>query len=458
MRALTRLFQDFRPQGVVLGGGGGGGPDIPVTDLGTSVGPYLHQPGGQRIVVGNGSYDGQVGSLTGIRHDRDTSAPYKGWLILEAETPGGAILDLTDPGPGNAYRGGLQLVYPGVANGFQVLPLRIMLVGFHIINGLNDWQWLDYIRTWHCTVSNEVHQWDDQYKTAYDAKHGGDPFQYSTWDANLGMGNWTSSAIRCLFVTHREHYFTDFVDIGDDALFSSLGDVFLRGCRTDNIEHHNVNYLNPAEGYGLKHSDFVQTSGGTTIRARNCSFQGHGQFQTNAGSVTLDFDNYWQYGSPGIGMSFDESAGGGIVGTMKRGRWFANGQYNYTDFPFGTAPRYGGAGYDRMCYQDDHGRFYAGPAGLHWYDDGGTEIGALAFEAQNHIFPAGVSQNSSGILTPDYTAYPSPPWPNTTTVFDHDDNPAVIDREAAGHGPGDWESFFDPDATNNPAAGVYGWP
>jgi hypothetical protein len=451
MRMLPLTLVGYRPQGVIQGtkgSGGGGAPLPPPEDHGTHIGDWFRQGAGLRV-VGN-DLDGANVNVLASHHDADPSAEFGGWLVMQAAVRRGITLDFRDPGPGHSYRGGLNLKYPGAAHGFTKLPLRILLVGFNIV-GLIEPEWIDLLWFYDCVDSNEPHEWDAQYKTAYQAAHGSIPVVgHTNFDDSLpGFGNWTPSCIRMGNCgSSADHglkwFFSDFVDVGDDVIFDASGsDIELVGCRVDNNWHHEINYYNAALGQAAFHSDWGQCMGGSRWKVRRSSLKGHFQSQVNGGSITLDFDQWWSYGSDGVGFSFDETTSGShIVGNMRHGKWFAHGQ-NGGDYQ--SAPRYD-PNFDELAYGQDPtqgGTGFTGPAGLHWHRDTDDAVISMpTFAATYHQRPSGITV-IGGILSPDTTAYPSSPWPRTPHVYDHVDNPAVIDRLVAGHGPNDWAAYIE---------------
>src|SRR3954466_5086385 len=79
-----------------------------------SITDYLQRGGDQVVVVPNGTYSG--GSISAPH--AQTDGPYKGWLVLVAQTPKGVVVDMTN-GP---------LILEGGTS-------RVLFVGFKFING-----------------------------------------------------------------------------------------------------------------------------------------------------------------------------------------------------------------------------------------------------------------------------------------------------------------------------------
>jgi hypothetical protein len=91
---------------------------------------YLDLPGDQVVTVPSGTYT--AGEISKTRSA--TSGPYKGWLVLKAESPGSVVLDLAPPDASlplairGTYNGNGRMVF---ASGAQ----RVLMCGFKHING-----------------------------------------------------------------------------------------------------------------------------------------------------------------------------------------------------------------------------------------------------------------------------------------------------------------------------------
>jgi hypothetical protein len=116
---------------------GGGGK---VVDLGRDIAPYVKQPGDRVVVVPNGRYRA---SSVNAPHPA-TKGPYKGWLVLKAQSRGGVVVDLS--------------------SGMWVLgeqTSRVLFVGFKFVNGSMDVQG-DHIAFWYTDHSFPASEWARQ--------------------------------------------------------------------------------------------------------------------------------------------------------------------------------------------------------------------------------------------------------------------------------------------------------
>src|SRR5436190_12248317 len=111
----------------------------------SSVTDLASLPGDQVVVVPNGTYKG--GGTVNAPHPA-TSGPYKGWLVLVAETKGGVTVDMSTS---NLTLG------PTTS--------RVLFVGFKFINGMFIIQG-DDIAFWYTEHSFPPEEWNRQYLAA----------------------------------------------------------------------------------------------------------------------------------------------------------------------------------------------------------------------------------------------------------------------------------------------------
>ena len=113
---------------------GGGGK---VVDLGRDLGQYVKQPGDRVVIVPNGNYRA---SSVNAPHPA-TKGPYKGWLVLKAQSPRGVVVDLSS---------GMFTLGESTS--------RVLFVGFKFVNGSIDVQG-DRIAFWYTDHSFPANEW-----------------------------------------------------------------------------------------------------------------------------------------------------------------------------------------------------------------------------------------------------------------------------------------------------------
>jgi hypothetical protein len=416
--------------------------------FGTHIGDWFAQAGDHAYYVADGStLDGANVDLATATHP-STSGAFNGWVPIMCQTKGGSVLDLSDPTSG-PWRGGLDLRYDGVGHGFTKLPLRIMLGGFTIRFGTVIPQWVRYLRFWHCDFTWADTVWQAYYDGLYFSAHGTHPVPSpaTTFDSSVfgSSPNWHPTTVGMDQCDNIEVYFTDFHNIGDDAVYLTSSNLYLRGVRFDDVYHHGTNYFNPATGGDLIHSDTVQGAG-CNVTFKNVGFGGHWDFEgTGAGSVGLNGDNFWLYGSSISAAGFGTDGSHNVVGALTNGQWFACGQYYHPGVnPATQSTPYYDASSDRLLDAYD-------PPGLTWDGASGT-----AWAAAHKILPSGVAV-AGGLITPDLIgpSYPAS-YPSVPSAYAHPANPGLVDQAANPYGS--WSTFFNRLTTNNPSAGAYGWP
>jgi len=116
-----------------------------------SIAPYFFNTGDQIVTVPDGVYFADT--ITNAVH-ATTAGTYDGWLVLEAETQGGVIIDMGYPGAtipegGNANG---DLIFAGTTS-------RILMVGFTFRNGIIKTGSCDHIKFWYCDATYPISTW-----------------------------------------------------------------------------------------------------------------------------------------------------------------------------------------------------------------------------------------------------------------------------------------------------------
>lgn len=437
MRIPHLLLTDYRLQGVILGSG----PDLPPADtLGSSLGTWMRQNGGQLKIIETGAtLTGGDVDILGCVHNFDATKPRNGWLVIAAQTRRTVTVDLSTTG--------LNLSYNGPAHAFARLELRILFVGIKFTFGMLTPEWVKYCRFYDCDFTNPVEEWNtNQYIPAYTAKHGTAPVLGGNIDLNTGMANPFPTIARGGFADNIEFYFCDFHNVGDHLFFqNSCADWVMQGCNAWDVFHHGINYWNPALNTDIFHNGLLCQS--SSIKVYDCGMFFNFEADTNpgGGSCSIDIRRFWSFGSYGVGFQFTEESSHLVTGQIRGpALWGAHGQFA-APWLYDGLPRYS-ADFDAFQYTvkpESQGEFVF-PDNLTFYDGSGNVISGGAFVNQYHAtvagWPSGVS-TIGGILT-DLANAPASPYPNIPSLVDHPLNPANIDRAAPGHGPGDWDTYL----------------
>lgn len=419
MRAALRLLGGYRPQGVILAPNTGSPLPAPTT-LGTHIGDYMRQPGDQIITLADDTYDGASIDAAASQHPH-TSGQYGGWLIIQAQTQHGAVVDLSSTG----FNVGGTVNHFAVGFGNATYRnLRIMFVGVKFVNGALYLPSCRNVRFWGCDFTFPAHQWNLQYVAA-----GGDNASVVLNNSVVnGMANPTSQTIRVDDVGSGPFSvnWCDFHNIGEDGIFdSSYATWEVVGNRFWDIYHHNipkasaysddgVNYLNPVNGLTCMHSDCFQSEGGSNITFTDNQACGHLELTSANTSLSVVINRIWTFGCEGNGASLTELNGNSTNGSVDNVLWDANGQYA------------GGTGAHPAHSQvNDNGW-----NGEHFPDPSHFTVGTIT-----RGLPSGVTK-TNGLLD-DLTG---PNFPDIPSITNHAANPANLWR--AAHPYSSWATYF----------------
>src|SRR4051794_35813121 len=264
---------------------------------------YIKMPGDQVVTVPNGTY---AGGTVNASHAA-TSGPYKGWLVLVAQSPRGVVVDLANN----------PLVLDAGTN-------RVLFVGFKFVNGMVSVRG-DDIAFWYTEHTFPIEEWNRQFQAA-----GSNP------NALMSMVNALPKTIWVGEYTNRTVQRTQFLgadihDVGDDGMFvdHSQGAV-IQGSRIWNIDKKNYDpEFNPwlPQYHELFHNDSVQIPGSVSDFTMSDSYIGE---TSNVGgdngtSTNLQWNNDWFAGSSGIGLVLAVQGTNRIAGSMRDIRGFSNG-------------------------------------------------------------------------------------------------------------------------------------
>jgi hypothetical protein len=271
----------------VGGASGADGITLPAPQyISNDIGDYTRQPGNQIIVVPNGRYRGSGNTIT--PPPRDTSGRMHGWLVLVAETRGGAVIDLANA-PLELGKG----------------DWRVLFVGFRFVNGTVSPSG-EHIAFWYSDFSFPTNVWQGQ--SYYEKPR--------TFDVNQGSSK------------HVALYGSDIHDTSTLLRASNSTDVRLEGTR-----------LYGSTQTALGHNDAISCRGGCNdFTIRDSEIEGRVIFtdgesrELSSGRVGgLSISNVWFSDSPSAGVFFGAlaRAGGearGVFGSMDDvWIWGANG-------------------------------------------------------------------------------------------------------------------------------------
>jgi hypothetical protein len=229
-----------------------------------SLAEYVGMRGDQVVVVPNGTYRGGEANTA---HPA-TSGPYKGWLVLVAQSPRGAVIDMRDA----------PLTLGSNAS-------RVLFVGFKFVNGSIDAEG-NHLWFWHTEHTFPQGAWNRGVHRSPDAVHA-----------------YSSSAYDIRF------YGSDVHDVCDGFDVSNSNTVVLQG-------------VHIWDTYGVGdacHDDAIDAVQGNSsnLTVLDSWIQGRVMLEDDKGPlVGMLFQNVWVSESPSAGFTF--SAGGaGISGERK---------------------------------------------------------------------------------------------------------------------------------------------
>ena len=392
----------------------GAAPGGTPKNFGWDIRTAMGQAGGQKVILEDGVYNTGTGSVLAAHAAGST---YDGFLVLEAETPGGVTVDLS----------GKRLTS-------TLGTSRICFSGINFENGIFRMEGNELIRFWYCNWTYPIDVWHAQYLAqgcvAYPPaipRTGGSVNRGTEWPKIMALTQNNSPQITQVAPTSApnkniEFYGNDWSEIGDDGFSGySANDMKMIGCRIwhtrsrtpiadggDNVEGDPGNSLGSSQDW--IHNDSVQTTGGwlrfamaDTWLGQNMQFAGEGKANTDC-----TFNRVWLAGSTAFGMQIGTAinAAGKILScTMDDCRAFCNGQLN-------------GAAYNKLSH--DYQSFYGGTAD--WPN-------TIHIAGQFEFIRTNIDLTiPSGIATTTVSGVPI--LNNINEVRDHGENPANIWRAA----------------------------
>jgi hypothetical protein len=272
-----------------------------------SIVSYLERDEGGHVTVPDGEYRG--GSVSTSRSD---------WLVLEAESPGGVVVDLSETG--------LELDHG---------TNKVVFVGFKFVNGMVRLAGVEDVSFWYCEFTFPPEEWFRQYTLA----GGTAPVRSSERSGpSAEMANPHPTAIRMRHGDDGERnlrvgvYGSDLHDLGDDGVFlGHAQSVRLEGLRIWDVD--DKQRYDPGERFAVSddwfHNDSIQAVAPTSEVVIADSWLGEKvQWGTSNGTIAgARFERLWIAGSRTFGQLSVLNGTGKILDTTQTEiRAFANGQ------------------------------------------------------------------------------------------------------------------------------------
>ena len=275
-----------------------------------SIVDYVKMAGDQVVVVPNGTYVG--GDVTAAH--AATSGPLKGWLVLVAQTPGGAVVDLSYPG--KALSNGLT------AKGDLFLrdgTTQVLFAGFTFVNGAVQ-VFGDDIRFWYTDHSFPATVW--RAEPNWPAGDGSPMYHIAPRTVYLRPG-----AAR--------------VELLGSTLHDTGTSLYVEGNTSDNrVAGLRIQRLSDGQQEGFDPYDVIHPDGIAMVvggirgfAVEDSDIDPGGYYKTTGvkaidryNSVErLDFRNVWVRNSFGGGLSFISNFGRTVTGSMTGVRAWNNG-------------------------------------------------------------------------------------------------------------------------------------
>ena len=269
-----------------------------------SIASYINQPGDQVVTVPNGTY---TGGQISAPHPA-TTGPYKGWLVLVAQSFHGVVVDMTST----------PLVLDPTTS-------RVLFVGFKFQNGVVSVQG-DDIAFWYTEHTFPIEEWNNQFQAA-----GGNMTALETMANGVPKTVWIGNSPVYRVVQRTQFLGADIHDVGDDGIYvdkSQSGVI-------DGTKIWNVNEKTYDPGYNpwnpnitdLIHNDGIQIPGAVWDLTVADSYVG----QTitvggdNASVKNLTWRNLWLSRADGVGMDFYSQNNYSLTGQMSDIRSWGEG-------------------------------------------------------------------------------------------------------------------------------------
>jgi hypothetical protein len=362
-----------------------------------SITDYISRAGDQVVTVPDGTYSG---GTVATAHP-STSGPYKGWLVLVAESPPGVVVDMSQK----------PLV-------LDLGSSRVLFVGFTFVNGTMSVRG-DDIAFWYTEHTFPIEEWNRQFQAA-----GGNADALRSMTNAVPKAIWIGDQTQGHTVTCTQILGADIHDVGDDGVYVDKSqDASIVGTRIWNVQKKTYD-----PGYNpwipslnaLIHNDSVQIPGAVQDFTMADSYAGQSITVggDNANAADLQWHDMWIAHADGAGMVLYSQNGYRVQGAMSNIRGWSNG---YSQQPYDP-------GWDQVRVDVVDGNQVAWPRSL---DDARLSI-ATSGTILNQQAPSGVAMSGGRMTDQDQ-------------ALDDSANPANVWRVAAPYNA--WRSLFNTGAT-----------
>ena len=371
-----------------------------------SITDYIRRAGDQVVTVPNGTYTG--GSVS-ASHPA-TTGPYKGWLVLVAQSPRGVVVDVSSN----------PLVLEADTN-------RVLFVGFKFVNGTVSVRGDDIV-FWYTEHTYPIEEWNRQFQAA-----GGNINALETMPNGVPKAVWIGNNPAYRIVQRTQILGADIHDVGDDGIYvdKSMNGV-VQGTKIWNVVKKSYDpEINPwiPTMRDLIHNDALQIPGAVDNFLMADSYAG----QTitvggdNASSRNLTWRNLWIAHADGVGLLFYSQNGYQVTGSMQGIRSWSNA---FTQNPYDS-------GWDQLRVDIVDGQQVTWPASLNSSRLTVTTSGVNL----NQQAPSGVTMSGGRMY-------------DQSQALDNAENPANVWR--AAHPYSSWPTLFGLPAPGTGTTGTTG--
>lgn len=307
-----------------VGASFGNAPPPPtLSDYGTDIRVWMRQAGDQKLILPGTVASPRIytaGAVTDAAHTYNAGGSHKGNLILEAEEPGGVIVDLSYPG--KSLAGGLT------ANGNLVISgtsSRVTFSNVYFRDGTVTVSGTNSIQFWHTDHQFDIDVWHAEPNQGY-------PTPYGNYHAAPRALTYTNN-------TAQLRLFGSYLHNTGTAMYSGSFDTIDR-LTIMGVEIGDLGFGLTGPDFSVIHPDCIALFGkhlDTLIS--DCYFHADGpgtlgivQFdETNSLLNVMDITNTWITNCDSVGLSLDLEPSGKISGVFTDVHVWGNGPAPSTD-------------------------------------------------------------------------------------------------------------------------------
>jgi hypothetical protein len=248
--------------------------------LSSNIVDYLKLSGDRVVVVPDGVYT--AGSV--VASHPATGGPFGGWLVLQAETPGGVVVDMA--------KADLELLAGSS---------RVLFVGFRFANGLVS------------NAGTDIAYWYTDHQ-----------FDHRSWQAESPRVHRVPRIFHTASGSQRVRvYGSDFHNGTATAVYLGSGSrqVVLQGIKIWDV------YERVPDPDDILHVNTISGNSLIDLTVRDTYVVGRNKFMASKGNHTgLVIDNVWSTGAPGTGFQIIAMDGDSVQGVRRNVRsWAHNG-------------------------------------------------------------------------------------------------------------------------------------